>query len=160
MTPGVLNIDPDLRLVRLDAPPAEALSWYQDPETLWMVDGKREPYTPERLARMYDWLSEHGELWYIEVRDEGAESGWRTVGDVTLCSNDLPIVIGEKDLRSLHVGRRVVEALCGRARDLGWHEVLVGEIYDWNVASQRCFSAAGFEPYERTDHGARWRRAL
>lgn len=62
MTPGVLNIDPDLRLVRLDAPPAEALSWYQDPETLWMVDGKREPYTPERLARMYDWLSEHGEL--------------------------------------------------------------------------------------------------
>ena len=160
MTRSVLDIDADLRLVRLDAPPAEALSWYQDPETLWMVDGKREPYTPERLARMYDWLSEHGELWYIEVRDEGAESGWRTVGDVTLCPSDLPIVIGEKDLRTHHVGRRVIGALCERARGLGWREVLVGEIYDWNVASQRCFSAAGFEPYERTERGARWRREL
>ena len=52
MTPSVLDIDPDLRLVRLNAPLVEVLSWYQDPETLWMVDGKREPYTPERLARM------------------------------------------------------------------------------------------------------------
>ena len=57
-------------------------------------------------------------------------------------------------------GRRVIEALCERARRLGWREVLVGEIYDWNVASQRCFSAAGFKPYERTDRGARWRRRL
>ena len=68
MTPNVLDIDTDLRLVRRDTPPAEALS---DPETLWMVDGKREPYTPERLARMYDWLSGRGELRFIEVRDEG-----------------------------------------------------------------------------------------
>ena len=153
MTPDVLNIASDLRLVRLDAPPVEALSWYQDPETLWMVDGKREPYTPERLARMYDWLAERGELWYIEVRDKGASGSWRAVGDVTLCPSDLPIVIGEKDQRSHHVGRRVIGALCERARGLGWREVLVGEIYDWNVASQRCF-------YERTERGARWRRKL
>ena len=53
-----------------------------------------------------------------------------------------------------------IEALCERSSRLGWREVLVGEIYDWNVASQRCFSAAGFEPYERTDRGARWRRRL
>ena len=160
MTPSILDIDPDLRLVRLDAPPVEALSWYQEPETLWMVDGKREPYTPERLARMYDWLAERGELWYIEVRDESASGGGRAVGDVTLCPGDLPIVIGEKDLRARHVGRRVIEALCERARHLGWREVLVDEIYDWNIASQRCFSAAGFEPYGRTELGARWRREL
>lgn len=109
---------------------------------------------------MYDWLAERGELWFIEVRDEGAESGWRAVGDVTLCPSDLPIVIGEKDQRSRHVGRRVIGALCERARGLGWREVLVGEIYEWNVASQRCFSAAGFEPYERAERGARWRRRL
>ena len=104
MTPSVLDIASDLRLVRLNTPPVEALSWYQDPETLWMVDGKREPYTPERLAQMYDWLSARGELWFIEVRDEDAGSGWRTVGDVTLCPGDLPIVVGEKSLRSRHVG--------------------------------------------------------
>lgn len=161
--PAVLDIAHDLRLVRLDAPPAEALSWYQDSDTLWMVDGRREPYTPERLARMYAWLSARGELWFIEARDgiPGDETGgWRAVGDVTLCPDDLPIVIGEKDLRARHVGRRVVGALCERARALGWHEARVGEIYDWNVASQRCFSAAGFEPYERTDRGTRWRRNL
>lgn len=161
--PAVLDIAHDLRLVRLDAPPAEALSWYQDPDTLWMVDGRREPYTPERLARMYAWLSARGELWFIEARDGipgDATSGWREVGDVTLCPDDLPIVIGEKDLRARHVGRRVVGALCERARALGWREARVGEIYDWNVASQRCFSAAGFEPYERTDRGTRWRRNL
>ena len=160
MAQSVLDIDHDLRLVRRDTPPAEALSWYQDPETLWMVDGKREPYTPERLARMYAWLAERGELWYIEVRDKGAASGWRAVGDVTLCPGDLPIVIGEKGLRAHHVGRRVIGALCERARGLSWREVLVDEIYDWNVASQRCFSATGFEPYERTERGARWRRDL
>lgn len=161
--PAVLDIAHDLRLVQSYAPPAEALSWYQDPDTLWMVDGMREPYTPERLARMYAWLSARGELWFIEVRDGipgDANDGWHAVGDVTLCPDDLPIVIGEKDLRARHVGRRVVGALCEWARTLGWREARVGEIYDWNVASQRCFSAAGFEPYERTERGARWRRNL
>ncbi|HBO61710.1 MAG TPA: hypothetical protein DD645_03355 [Olsenella sp.] len=109
---------------------------------------------------MYGWLAARGELWFIEVRDEDATSGWHAVGDVTLCPSDLPIVIGEKDLRARHVGRRVIGALCERARELGWSEVRVDEIYDWNVASQRCFSAVGFEPYERTDRGARWRRGL
>lgn len=163
MVPDILDIASDLRLVRRNAPPSEALSWYQDPETPWMVDGKREPYAPERLARMYAWLSERGELWFIEVRDGitgGATGEWRAVGDVTLCPSDLPIVIGDKDLRARHVGRRVIGAHCERARELGWREVLVAEIYYWNVASQRCFSAAGFEPYERAERGARWRRKL
>lgn len=124
---------------------------------LWMVDGKRDPYTPGRLEQMYSWLANRGELWFIEVRDGG---DWRAVGDVTLCRDDLPIVIGEYGLRGRHVGRRVVEALCERARRLGWKEVLVDEIYDWNEASRQCFSAAGFEPYEKTDHGSRWRRIL
>ena len=70
MTPEVLDIDPDLRLVQLDAPPVEALSWYQDPETLWMVDGKREPYTPERLAQL---LTQAGFL-DVTVRRDGPQA--------------------------------------------------------------------------------------
>lgn len=54
----------------------------------------------------------------------------------------------------------MVAALCERARELGRDEVRVAEIYDWNEPSQRCFAAAGFSPYERTEHGSRWRRAL
>lgn len=63
---------------------------------------------------------------------------------------------GEKPLR----GRRVVAALCERARELRRSEVRVAEVYDWNETSQRCFAAAGFSPYERTERGSRWRRAL
>lgn len=154
---ALLEIAPDLRLVQLERVPEQALSWYQDPETLWMIDGRRDPYTTERLAQMYSWLSEHGELWFIEVM---AREGWRVVGDVTLCPDDLPVVIGEKGLRGRHIGRRVVAALCERARELGRDEVRVAEIYDWNEPSQRCFAAAGFSPYERTERGSRWRRAL
>lgn len=153
----MLEIASDLRLVQPEHIPGQALSWYQDPDTLWMVDGKREPYTSERLVQMYQWLAEHGGLWFVEINDG---RGWRAVGDVTLCPDDLPIVIGEKDLRGRHMGRRVIEALCERAQDLGWREVRVKEIYDWNEASQRCFSAAGFTPYEQTDRGRRWRRNL
>lgn len=51
MTQDVLNIASDLRLVRLDAPPAEALSWCQKPKTLRMVDGKRALHARAAGAR-------------------------------------------------------------------------------------------------------------
>ena len=160
MQPDVLEIAPDLRLVRLERVPDQALCWYQDPDTVWLVDGVREPYTPEHLRQMYDWLAAHGELWFIEVRD-GTDGPWHAVGDATLCreGDNLPIVVGERGLRGRGIGRRVVATLCERARRLGWEELAV-EIYDWNEGSRRCFAAAGFAPAERTARGRIWRRAL
>ena len=65
--PQLIDVAPGLRLRRFDGEYAFALAWYQDGETLYLVDGKREPYTMERLEGMYRWLDERGELYFIEL---------------------------------------------------------------------------------------------
>ena len=155
--PAVLEITESLRLRRFDGPCEFALGWYQDAETLRMVDGKEEPYTPERLRNMYRYLEERGELYWIEILRDG---GWVPVGDVTLMKDDLPIVIGERSLRARGIGRAVLTALIARARALGWRELLVDEIYSWNLPSQKLFEGMGFRRWESTPRGARYRLSL
>ena len=94
--PELIPISDDLRLRRFDGNYDIALPWYQDAETLRLVDGKEDPYTPARIKRMYDYLGEHGELYWIEAR---TESGFRPIGDVTFWQEDMPIVIGEREYR-------------------------------------------------------------
>jgi len=155
--PEMIYVDGDLRLRRFDGKCDLALSWYQDEETLLLVDGKADPYTPVRIKRMYDYLSERGELYWIEYR-RGED--YFPIGDVTLWQDDLPIVIGDPAYRGKGIGRRVIEALCRRAGELGWQEVRVNEIYDYNEGSRRCFERAGFVPRGKTEHGTRYVRYL
>ena len=155
--PAVLQIDKTLRLKQFDGECSFALSWYQDPETVFLVDGVREAYTPEKLGRMYRYLNSKGELYWIEIR-RGAD--FVPVGDVTFWQQDMPIVLGEKGLRGQGIGRRVVAALAGRARALGYPEIFVREIYEWNTASQRCFESAGFIRHCKTEQGYGYRLAL
>lgn len=82
------------------------------------------------------------------------------IGDVTLCRDDMPIVIGEKACRGQGIGGKVVAALVRRAEQLGWKTVRVREIYAYNVGSRRCFARAGFCAYQKTDKGDRWRLEL
>ena len=39
---------------------------------------------------------------------------------------------------------------------MGYEELYVGEIYDFNIASQKCFESVGFRKYEKTEKGARY----
>lgn len=85
--PERIDIDGTLRLRKFDNDYAQALVWYQDPETVRMVDGREDPYTPQRLQRMYDYLAARGELWWIEIDErltkysnlikDGKPSGYR-----------------------------------------------------------------------------------
>ena len=134
-----------------------ALNWYQDPETVMLVDGVSEPYDREKLERMYTYLEQHGELYYIEAENGGE---FRPIGDVAFWQYDMPIVIGEPEYRGKGIGRKAVEALVGRGRALGYGELFVGEIYDFNTASQRCFESAGFRKFERKEKGWSYRLAL
>ena len=156
--PDLLTIDPTLRLKKAGHRFDFALPWYQDPETLMLVDGKAEPYDMPHLAAMYRYLEQHGELYWIEWRTPGGT--FEPVGDVTLWPEDLPIVIGRKDLRGQGIGRRTVAALMERARRLGWRELYVNEIYSFNTASRALFEGLGFVPYAQTPKGARYRCAL
>jgi len=51
----------------------------------------------------------------------------------------------------------VVTALMQRARTLGFTEFHAGEIYRWNAPSRALFSSMGFEPYEETEQGHRYK---
>ena len=117
----ILDITPELRLRRYAGECDFALEWYSDPELVFLVDGVREPYTSEKLHRMYDYLNVHGELYFIEAKENGE---FRPVGDVTFSVQDMPIVIGEAEYRGRGIGRAVVSFLAARAKRNGISELL------------------------------------
>ena len=56
LQPSILTVSPTLRLRAYDGRDTFALPWYQDEETLWLVDGARTPYTLEKVHVMYRYL--------------------------------------------------------------------------------------------------------
>lgn len=149
--PEYINIDETLRLRRFDNKYDFALSWYEDDETLKLVDGKDStPYDIEKLTRMYKYLNNKGELYFIEIKEH---SKYIPIGDVTFWQEDMPIVIGDKHYRGKGIGYKVIMALIQRAKMLGYDEIYVNEIYTYNIASQRTFEKAGFEKYKENSKG-------
>ena len=86
--PEIIQIDNTLRLRKYDGVHDFALEWYLDEETVYLVDGKRDPYTIERLGGMYRYLNNAGELYFIEVFENGT---YKPIGDVTFWQEDMPI---------------------------------------------------------------------
>ena len=155
--PAVIQIDKSLRLRKYDGVHDFALEWYKDEETVYLVDGKRDPYTMERLGGMYRYLNNAGELYFIEVLENGT---YKPIGDVTFWQEDMPIVIGDQNYRGKKIGRRVASALVERGKELGYDHLEIGEIYGWNEASRRCFESMGFVAYEKTEKGSKYRLTL
>ncbi|MFX3619183.1 MAG: GNAT family N-acetyltransferase [Sporolactobacillus sp.] len=156
--PDSLPISAKLCLKKFSGIYPEALIWYQDRETLRLVDGPgRAPCTAEILEHMYHYLEQKGELYYIEYKFHQA---FIPVGDVTLAPHDLPIVIGRSELRGRGIGYTVIQTLIGRALKLGLSELNVREIYDYNLASQKLFLKCGFERAEQTKLGYAYKRTL
>ena len=151
--PEILPIDETLRLRKFDGFFDFAFDWYQDEETVYLVDGVRRPYSRETLANMYHYLDAHGELYFIEIKENGV---FRPIGDVTFSREDLPIVIGDRAWRGRGIGKKVIRTLIRRAGELGYETLGVSEIYDWNPASRRCFEHLGFRPVEKTEKGSRY----
>lgn len=149
--PEYINITPSLRLRRFESIPEEALGWYQDEELVLLVDGVRNRYTPERLSAMYTYLKNIGELYIIEVLEEDS---FVPIGDVTFWPEDMPIVIGKARYRRKGIGKLVIKALVTRAEELGYKNLSVSEIYDYNTGSRRCFESVGFRMKEKTEKGA------
>ena len=155
--PEILQIDDQLRLRKYDGIHGFAMDRYQDEETLMLVDGANVPYTEERLGRMYRYLDDRGELYFIEVKNE---QEYEPIGDVTFWQQDMPIVIGDPTYRGHKIGQKVVRKLIERAQILGYTTIYVNEIYSYNTASQRLFESVGFRQYEKTEKGARYQLDL
>lgn len=155
--PEILEISDDLRLRKFDDKFDFALSWYQDEETNYMVDGRRGAYDMDQLTRMYHYLEKKGEVYFIEILDNGT---FRPIGDVTFWQEDMPIVIGEPQYRGKGIGKQVISALIQRGKEMGYEYLQIGEIYEWNIVSRRCFESLGFREYKKTDKGASFRLEL
>lgn len=121
---------------------AHALEWYQDPEVMYFSVGLGvEPYDLDTVKSMYSYLKSIGEVYIIESL---ANDEWLPIGDVTLAKDTIPIVIGKKEYRSKGLGKQVIALLIERARQLGWQEINVKQIFDYNVRSHRMFTSLGF----------------
>lgn len=149
--PNILPVSETLRLRAFDGCFDFAFEWYQDIETVWLVDGDRVLYSRDLLERMYRYLDDHGELYFIEVLEQ---AGWKPIGDVTFWQEDMPIVIGERDYRGRGIGKAVITALINRGRELGYDTLQVEEIYHWNSVSRKCFESLGFRESGKTEKGA------
>ena len=155
--PELIPISDSLRLRKFDGQFDFAYPWYRDTDAMYLMDGERAAYSPERVERMYKYLDAHGELYFIEVLDVGR---FVPIGDVTFWQEDMPILIGEPRFRGRGIGKNVIAALVQRGRELGYSELFVGEIFDYNLGSRRCFEANGFTPFEKTENGSRYRLPL
>lgn len=105
--PNIIDINNEIRLRKYDYPNNFALNWYNDEETLMLIDGKNEPYDMSRLNQMYSYLDKYGELYYIEFK---------------ISDPYMPIVIGNKEYRGKGIGKKVIIKLIERGKKLGYSE--------------------------------------
>ncbi|HFI0344153.1 TPA: GNAT family N-acetyltransferase [Streptococcus suis] len=155
--PKLLEINKYLRLRKYDGYHDFALIWHQDLELVWLVDGDKEPYSHDLLNRMYDYLSKNGECYFIEILENGQ---FLPIGDVTLFKDDFAIAIGDRRYWKKGIGTKVLHRMIERAREVGLEEILVEEIYDWNLGSRKLFEKCGFEVVEKTQKGWSYKKNL
>lgn len=155
--PNFIYIEENLRLRKFDGVYDFAFQWYQDEETVWLVDGNRDKYSENQLQRMYEYLNNKGELYFIEVYENGK---YIPIGDVTFWEEDMPVVIGNRRFRGQGIGKKVIDTLIQRGKELGYTTLKVNEIYDFNRGSQKCFESVGFVAYEKTEKGSRYELKL
>ncbi len=71
----LIVIDDNHRLRAYDGQFELALDWYQDPDMIYMI-GRREPYSPEQVQKMYECLASLGEVYFIEVWEQECWLAW------------------------------------------------------------------------------------
>lgn len=130
-------IDGELKLVPYYPADEISLEWYQDLLLCKQVDNIDEPYTRERLHKMYSYLTSHGECYYVAYRD-------RLVGDCSLLDTGEIAVVICRDYQNRHIGRRCIQELMKRAKEKGMSEIIVN-IYAFNQRSRHLVRSLGFE---------------
>lgn len=142
--PDVILIEENLRLRKYDGHYETFLSGYQDPvvyqNSEGIFDESRIPDL-DYMNRMCSYLSRVGELYYIEVSENG---DFIPVGDVTVKPENPPIAIWKEQYRCVGIGRKVMGTVIDRLRALGYSKITGSTVYKWNVASQRLHASLGF----------------
>lgn len=129
-----------------------ALKWYADPVVLngTIAPGRTEPCSRDMIIAMYEDLSYDSDFFIIEAL-KGVI--WVPIGDVTLAKDCMPIVIGNSEYRGQGLSKKVMQRLLELAREKGFSEVNVKEIYRSNTASIKLFEGLGFKKVTETTNG-------
>ena len=130
-------VDSDIRLIPYYRNDEASLPWYQDPEVCWQVDYIDHVYDVQRLHNMYDYLSAHGECYYIEYRGV-------LVGDISLRDNSEISIVVCKEYQNKQIGRKCVSEMLKLAKEKNMDTVRTN-IYSFNEQSKRMFRSIGFE---------------
>ena len=117
-----------------------AIAWYQDKELCRQVDNIDHVYSRDRLRAMYDFLSSHGECFYIQYKG-------KLIGDVSLRDNSEIAIVICREYQNRHIGRKCVWNMIELAKEKGMRQVRAN-IYAFNKQSQRMFWSIGFRPAE------------
>ena len=86
-------IDKDITLLPYYPNAEVSLAWYQDPDVCKQVDNIDHVYDLELLNRMYDFLSTHGDCYYIEYQG-------KLVGDIDFMENGMTELITNLERQS------------------------------------------------------------
>lgn len=157
--PNQINIDKELRLIKAERESwLYALEWYQNPDVLYYSEGVTETcYDMEVITNMYSFLSSIGELYFIEILENGI---WKVIGDATLSEKTMPIVIGYKEYWGKGIGKKVIGALIIRAKELGIKKIQLSGIYIYNERSKNMFMSLGFKKTSQDDNKEKFELVL
>ena len=133
-------IDNEIKLIPYYRNDEVSLLWYQDLDVCKQVDNRDEPYDLELLHSMYDYLSTHGDCYYIEFNG-------KLVGDVSLRDDGEVAIVVCKEYQNLHIGRRCIKEMLTLATEKGMN-IVKANIYSFNEQSQRMFESIGFYKIE------------
>lgn len=130
-------IDEEIQLVPYYTNYKTTLMWYQDLDLCKQVDNRETVYDLNLLKRMYKYLNQHGDLFYIKYKN-------RLCGDVCLQPNGEVNIVVAKSFQNKHIGRRVIKEIIELAKEKNIQE-LHAEIYSFNIQSQKMFQSIGFK---------------
>lgn len=130
-------VDKEITLIPYYRNSDVTLAWYQDKDVCKQVDNIDHVYDLDLLARMYTYLSTHGQCYYIQYHG-------KLVGDVSLRDNAEISIVVSKEYQNLHIGRRCIVAMLALAREKGLEKV-TANIYSFNTQSQKMFESVGFQ---------------
>ncbi|MBD5080717.1 MAG: GNAT family N-acetyltransferase [Ruminococcaceae bacterium] len=131
------SIDNEIALVPYYPNYDTALEWYQDLQLCKQVDNIDYVYSLDRLKKMYNYLSTHGDCYYIEY------SGV-LVGDISLTENEEISIVICREYQNKHIGRKCVKNIVELAREKGMKQVKAN-IFSFNLQSKNMFLSLGFE---------------
>jgi len=142
--PDFIPISQDFRLRKYDGHYELFLPGYQDPcvyqNSEGIFDASAVPDL-DYVKRMCDYLSKVGEMYYIEVLENGE---YIPIGDVTIKPENPPIAIWIDRFRGKGIGYRVLKTAIERLRNLGYTKIIGSTVYRWNTPSQMLHRKLGF----------------